>query len=154
VRHDLDGGAEIVTAAFLGQDVLVDAPRRDVVGPRCRPAGEAFVMAEIEIGLGAVIRHEHFAVLIRRHRPGIEIEIGVELAKPDLVAASLQQGAKRRRSQTLSERGNHAAGDEDVPRHGTLPLRLPVRFAKTNHVSPRIFCGAVGDVEMTVTSVP
>ena len=44
-------------------------------------------MAEIEIGLGAVIGHEHFAVLVWRHRTGIEIEIGIELAQPDLVAA-------------------------------------------------------------------
>ncbi len=89
VRHDLDGRAEIIAAPLLGQDVLVDAPRGDVVGLGGRPAREAFVMAEIEIGLGAVIRHEDFAVLIRRHRAWIEVEIGVELAKPDLVAASL-----------------------------------------------------------------
>ena len=52
-------------------------------------------MAEIEIGLGVVVGHEHFAVLIRRHRSGIEIEIGVKLAQPDLVASGLQQSAKR-----------------------------------------------------------
>ena len=93
VRDDLDGRAEIVAAAFLGQDVLVDPARGDVVGLGRRPAGETFIMAEIEIGLGAVIRHEYFAVLIRRHRAWIEVEIGVELAKPDLVAAGLQQRA-------------------------------------------------------------
>ena len=53
--------------------------------------GEALVMAEIEIGLGAVVGHEHFAVLIRRHRSGIEVEIGVEFAETDLVPARLQQ---------------------------------------------------------------
>ena len=58
---------------------------------RRRPPGEALVVAEIEIGLGAVVGHEHFAVLIRRHRSGIEIEIGIELAKADLVAPGLQQ---------------------------------------------------------------
>ena len=105
--------------------------------------GEALVMAEIEIGLGAVVGHEHFAVLVRRHRSGIEIEIGVELAKADLVATRLQQRAERRRSQTFSERGNHAAGDENIPRHGTQPLRLPSRFAKTNrsHQAANSACG-------------
>ena len=53
-------------------------------------------MAEIEIGLGAVVGHEHFAVLIRRHRSGIEVEIGVELSETDLVPASLQQGTECR----------------------------------------------------------
>ena len=104
VRHHLDGRAEIIAAPLLGQDVLVDAPGGDVVGLGGRPPREAFVMAEIEIGLGAVIRHEDFAVLIRRHRAWIEVEIGVELAKPNLVTAGLKQGAQSCRCQTLTER--------------------------------------------------
>ena len=91
VRNHLDGGAEIIAAPFLGEDVLIDAPGGDVVGLGGGTPGEALVMAEIEIGLGAVVGHEHFAVLIRRHRSGIEIEIGIELAETDLVAACLQQ---------------------------------------------------------------
>ena len=119
VRNDLDGRAEIIAAALLRDDVLVDAARGDVVGLGRGPAGEALVVTEIEIGLRAVIGHEHFAVLIRRHRSGIEVEIGVELAEADLVASGLQQGTQCRRSQTLAERRNHAAGDEYIPRHGT-----------------------------------
>ena len=36
VRNDLDGGAEIVAAALLGENLLVDAARGDVVGARWR----------------------------------------------------------------------------------------------------------------------
>ena len=68
-----------------------------------RVAGEALVVAEIEIGLGAVVGDEHFAVLIRRHRAGIDIEIGIELAQADLVAARLQKGTKCRGGETLAE---------------------------------------------------
>ena len=96
VRDHLDGGAEIVAAPLLGENVLVDAAGGDVVGPGGGTAGEAFVVTEVEIGLGAVVGHEHFAVLIRRHRSGVEIEIGIELAQPNLVASCLQQGAERR----------------------------------------------------------
>ncbi len=71
-------------------------------------------MAEVEVGFGAVIGHVDFAVLIRAHRAGIDVEIGVELAQADLEAARLQQRAERRRSETLAERGDHAAGDEDI----------------------------------------
>ena len=95
---------------------------RPVVMLSCRvagPAGEALVMAEVEVGLGAVVGDEHLAVLVGRHRAGIDVEIGVELAQPHLVAARLQQRAERRRCETLAEGGDHAAGDEDVPRHGT-----------------------------------
>ena len=103
VRNDLDGGAEIVAAPLLGEDLLVDAAGGDVVGAGRRPPGEALVMAEVEIGLGAVVGDEDFAVLIGRHRARIDVEIGVELAQPDLVAARLQQRAERRRSETLAQ---------------------------------------------------
>ncbi|MGY4294773.1 hypothetical protein ACVWXN_002868 [Bradyrhizobium sp. i1.4.4] len=96
MRNDLDGRAEIIAAPLLGDDVLVDAPGGDIVLLGRRPAGEALVVTEIEIGLRAVIGHEHFAVLIRRHRSGIEVEIGVELAEADLVAPGLQQGTECR----------------------------------------------------------
>ena len=76
-------------------------------------------MAEIEIGLGAVIGDEDLPVLVGAHRAGIDVEVGVELAQPDLEAARLQQRAERRRRETLAERGDHAAGNEDEPRHGT-----------------------------------
>src|SRR5688572_5642096 len=49
VRDDLDGGAEVVAAALLGEDVLVDAAGRNVVGTRCRPPGEALVVTEVEV---------------------------------------------------------------------------------------------------------
>ncbi len=65
VRNHLDGGAEIIAAPLLGEDVLIDAPGGDVVGLARRTAGEALVMTEVEIGLGAVVGDEHFAVLVR-----------------------------------------------------------------------------------------
>ena len=90
VRDHLHGGAEIVAAPLLGDDVLIDAAGGDVVHALRRAAGEALVVAEVEIGLGAVVGDEHLAVLIGRHRPRIDVEIGIELAQPDLVAARLQ----------------------------------------------------------------
>ena len=71
--------------------------------PARRTAGEALVVAEIEIGLGAVVGDEHLAVLVGRHRARIDVEIGVELAQPDRVAARLQQRAERCRCETLAE---------------------------------------------------
>ena len=70
---------------------------------RRRTAGEALVMAEVEIGLGAVVGDEDLAVLIRRHRAGIDVEIGIELAQAHLVAARLQQRAERRGCETLTQ---------------------------------------------------
>ena len=121
VRDDLHGRAEIVAAALLGDDLLIDAPRGDVVGLARRAAGEALIVAEVEIGLGAVVGDEHFAVLIGAHGPRIDVEIGVELAQPHAVTARLEQRPESGRCQPLAERGDHAAGNEDVPRHGPRP---------------------------------
>ena len=68
-----------------------------------RAAGEALVVAEVEIGLGAVVGDEDLAVLVGRHGARIDVEIGVELAQADLVAARLQQRAERRGSETLAQ---------------------------------------------------
>ena len=50
-------------------------------------------MAEVEVGLGAVVGDEHLAVLIRAHRPRIDVEIGVEL--PQAAPCSRAPGAAR-----------------------------------------------------------
>jgi hypothetical protein len=40
---------------------------------------EAFVVAEIEIGLSPVVGHEDLAVLEGVHRPGVDVDVGIEL---------------------------------------------------------------------------
>ena len=96
VRDHLHRCAEIVAAAFAGDDRRVDAAGGDVVALARIDTGEAFVVAEIEIGLGAVVGHEDFAVLVRTHRTRVDVEVRVELAQADPIAAALQQGAQRR----------------------------------------------------------
>ena len=91
VRNHLDGGAEIVAVPLAGDDVGVDAPGGDAVAAARRHAGETLVVAEVEVGLGAVVGDEHLAVLIGAHRPRIDVDVGVELAQPHREAARLQQ---------------------------------------------------------------
>ena len=122
VRNDLNGRAEIVAAAFLVDDVLVDAAGGDVVALVGRATGEALVVAKVEVGFGAVIGDEDFAVLIGRHRARIDIEIGIELADAHAVAARLQQRAESRCCNAFAEGGNHAACDEYISRHGIYRL--------------------------------
>ena len=83
-----------------------------------RNAGEALVVAEVEIGLRAVVGDEHLAVLIGAHRPGIDVEIGIELAQPDRIPARLKKRAEGGGREAFAEGGDHAAGNEDVPLHG------------------------------------
>ena len=58
--------------------------------------GEALVVAEVEVGLGAVVGDEHLAVLIRRHRPRVDVEVGVELLEGDLEAPGFEERRQRR----------------------------------------------------------
>ena len=60
-------------------------------------------MAEIEIGLGAVVGDVDLAVLIGTHGPGIDVQIGIELPQAHAKSARLQQCAQRRRGETLAQ---------------------------------------------------
>ena len=135
VRDDLNRRAEKLPLALLGDDVLIDSPRGDIVGLPRRDAGKAFVMAEIEIGLGAIVGHIDFAMLIGRHRAGIDVEIRIELADADRIATRLKQCGQRGGHQALAKRRDHAAGDENKPGHGRkvlAPITPPAPVGTTN----------------------
>ena len=100
--NDLDGFAEVVAAAFLQNDLLVDAAGGVVVVAREGRVGEALVVAEVEVGLGAVVGDKDFAMLEGRHGAGIDVEVGVELHQVDAEAAALKQAADGSRSDTLA----------------------------------------------------
>src|SRR5690606_22955529 len=109
--------AEIIPPAFALEDRLVYPAGGGVVGPSRRYAGEAFVVTQIQIGFSAVVGHKDLAVLRRRHRAGIDVEIGVQFAQAYLVATRLQQRAQRRRGNALPEGGHDASRDEDETLH-------------------------------------
>ena len=119
VGHDLDGGAEIVAAALAADDRVVDAAGGDVRRATRVRVGEALVVPEVKIGLGPVLGDEHLAVLVRRHRPRIDVDVRIELLELDAQASGDQQPSDRRCRNALAERGNDPAGDEDEAR---LPL--------------------------------
>src|SRR4051794_3847504 len=79
VRDDLDGVAEVVAATLTADDRVVNRAGGHVRPARGVDVGEALVVAEIEVGLGAVLGDEYLAVLERRHRAGIDVDVRVEL---------------------------------------------------------------------------
>ena len=125
VRDHLHRRAEVVALALLAQHRLPDR-----AGAVARVAGEvlvdeALVVAEIEIGLGAVLGDEHLAVLERAHRAGVDVEVRVELLRLHAEPAGLQQAAERGGDDPLAERRDDAAGDEDVLRLVLGRSRVP-----------------------------
>ena len=75
---------------------------------------EALIMAQIQVGLGAVVGDEHLAVLQGAHGAGVNIDVGVQFLRGDLQTAGFEQTAKACRRDALAQTGNHAAGDEYV----------------------------------------
>ena len=103
VRDDLDRAAEVVAAALLGDDRLVDAAGRDVGALGQVLVDEPLVVAQVEVGLGAVVGDEHLAVLVRRHGPGVDVDVRVELEDGDLETPRLEQAADAGGGDALAE---------------------------------------------------
>ena len=114
VRDHLHGVAEVVAAALLGDHRRVDLAGRHVGDLAEVGVEEPLVVPDVEVGLGAVVGDEHLAVLERVHRPGIDVEVGVELLHRDPQPARLQEATEARGREALSERGGDASGDEHV----------------------------------------
>jgi hypothetical protein len=90
VRDHLHGSAQVVSAAFLLDDRVVDLSGRDVVLPPHGDVEEALVMADVQVGLGAVVGDVDLAVLVRAHRARIDVQVRIELLEGHGEAAALQ----------------------------------------------------------------
>ena len=63
---------------------------------------EALVVAEVEIGLRAVVGDEDFAVLERAHGARIDVEVRIEFLQRDFEPAAFEQAADATRPRCLS----------------------------------------------------
>src|SRR5262249_29823808 len=121
MRDHLDRPSEVVAVALLLDDRVVDLAGRHVVVAGHPARGEPLVMAQIQIGLAAVVGDEDLAVLVGAHGPRVHIDVRIHLLQGHSEAACLQQRADRGRRQTLAEGRHDAAGHEDVFRGQTHP---------------------------------
>ena len=117
MRDDLHRLAEIFAAPLLVEHVPVDLAGREVGVLVQILVDEALIVAEIEIGLRAVLGDVYLTVLVRTHRAGVYINIGIELLRRNLQAARLEQTAERGRRNAFAESGNNAACNKNVLGH-------------------------------------
>ena len=103
VRNDLHSGAQIVSVALPGDDMIIDGARGGVVLARHGHVEVAFVVAQIKVCFSAVVGHEHFAMLERVHGAGIHVDIGIQLLDGHRKAARLQQRPQRRGRQAFAQ---------------------------------------------------
>ena len=94
VRDDLDGAAEEVPSALLLDHRAVD-PSRGGVGVLAEIlVDEPLVVPEIEVRLTAVVGHEDLAVLAGVHRPGVDVDVRIELAHGDPQATAFEESTE------------------------------------------------------------
>jgi hypothetical protein len=141
VRDHLNRRTQIVAAPFLRDHALVDAAGREIAVAARRGTHEALVVAEIQIGLRAVVRDEHFAVLERAHRARIHVDVGVELDHRHLEAAGLENGAQRGGGDAFAQGGHDTTGHKNETRQGGEPFNsvepgFPSSETETNHYAP------------------
>ena len=117
MRDDLHRLAEIFAAPLLVEHVPIDLSGREVRVFVQILVDEALIVTEIEIGLGTVLGDVYLAVLVRAHRAGVHINIGIELLRRNLQAARLEQTAERGRCNAFAESGNNAACNKNVLGH-------------------------------------
>ena len=114
VRDHLHGRAEELALALLAQNGLphgacaVRRIAREIL------VDEALVVADVEVGLGAVLGDEDLAVLERAHRPRIDVQVRVELLELHLQPARLEQPPERCGDDSLPQCRDDSPGDEHV----------------------------------------
>src|SRR6266581_6304625 len=117
MRDHLYGAAEVVAAALFSYHRIVDMAGGEGVVPMHPCRLEALVVAQIEVGLGAVLGDEHLPVLEGAHRAGVDVDVRVELEEGDFDAARLEDRGEGGGGYPLPQRGNHAARHEHILGH-------------------------------------
>ena len=102
MRNNLHGFAKVIAAAFFGDDLLIDSAGGPVVVAAQLGVGEALIMAEVEVGFGAVVSDEDLSVLEGGHGAGIDVQVRIELHQVDLQPATFQQAPDGGRCQSLA----------------------------------------------------
>jgi len=117
MRDHLHGAPEVVAAALFSYHRVVDLAGGEVVVAVHPGRLEALVVAQIEVGLGAVLGDEHLPVLERAHRAGIDVDVRVELEEGDFDAARFEDRGEGGGGYPLPQRGNHTARNEHILGH-------------------------------------
>jgi hypothetical protein len=77
VGNQLHGFAQIVTFAFFADHMLIHFARGDVVIAGESQVQEPLVIAQIQVGLAAIIQHKRLTMLVRTHGAGVDVQIRI-----------------------------------------------------------------------------
>ena len=114
VGDHLDGAAQKFPLPLLVQDGGIHLARGDGRVHRQVLVHKPFVVAQVQIGLRAVVGDKYFSVLDGIHGSRVHVQIGVQLLQRHPQAPLLEQAAQGGGGDAFPQPGNHAPGDKDV----------------------------------------
>ena len=91
VRDHLHRFAQIVAPTLFVEHAFVDLAGGEIIGLAHAGFHKALVVAQVEVGLGAVVGDEHLAVLQGRHGARVDVEIGIEFDQGDCQTPRFQE---------------------------------------------------------------
>ena len=91
VGDNLHRLAQVVAAALLIDDALIDTTGGDIVGTRGLDVGKTLIVTQVQVGLMAIDSDVALAVLIGVQRARVDVDIGVKLLAGDAVTTREQQ---------------------------------------------------------------
>src|ERR1700685_2809959 len=75
---------------------------------------KSFVVPQVQVGFRTVVGDVHLAVLVRTHRAGIDVQVGIALLQGNPEPTTFQQAAHRRRCHAFSKGRNYAARYKNI----------------------------------------
>ena len=117
MRNHLNGAAEIIAAAFFFQHGVINFAAGGITVFGKIDINKTFIVADIQVSFGAVIGNEHFAMLIRAHSAGVDIDIRVKFLADNFQSAVFQNAAKGRCGDSFSQGRHNAAGHKNKLGH-------------------------------------
>src|SRR5271154_3767507 len=86
---------------------------------------KSFVVPQVQIRFGAIIRNKNFAMLIGRHGAGINVQVGIALLEGNFKSAAFEQAGHGGRRYAFAERRNHATRHKHIFGGGAQVARNP-----------------------------
>ncbi len=111
--NDLNGLTQILTTTLFVDHRIIDAPRGVVAFLAQAYRRITLVVAQIKVGFGPVVGNVNLAVLKGIHGAGINVDVRIQLLESNTQTPAFQQRANRSGSQSLAQRGENSAGDEN-----------------------------------------
>src|SRR5215211_4288658 len=102
VRNHLDRPAQKIAAALLADDLGVHLSAGEVARAAETDVDESFIVTQVQVRFCTVVEHVHFSMLVWTHRPGIHIDIGIQLLNGNLEPALFEQKSGSRGGHTFA----------------------------------------------------